>query len=197
MNKSITILEFLKKVTAVRRYQRKKIPIDLLLKIIESGRWAQSAHDFQPWKFVLVIKRTLINDIAEIVLDKSFKLLIAYRILMRLTSVTIKNSQALIMIYNTQDIDKRMGRFGGVYKRCAKLTEIECISGAVHNILLASYSIGLGATWLVMPTICGKTINRHLKINNELVAVVSLGYPLGKGKRSFRKSLNEILEIRK
>ena len=47
-------LEAIKGRRSIRKYQSKAIPGEVLNQVLEAGRWAPSASNFQPWKFVVV-----------------------------------------------------------------------------------------------------------------------------------------------
>ena len=51
------------------------MPADIIANIIDAGRWAPSAHNLQPWKFVVVEDRETINNISDALTHKAKKLL--------------------------------------------------------------------------------------------------------------------------
>ena len=59
------ILEEIKNRRSVRSYQDKEIPKEVLLRILEAIRLAPSASNRQPWKFVVVQDKELIQKVAE------------------------------------------------------------------------------------------------------------------------------------
>ena len=188
------VLELIKQRTAIRRYKfDKSISNEDLYRIIEAGLWSPSIHNFQPWFFVIITKRQVIKQIANVVLKESLALHVGYNKLLRLTSENIANSPAIIVVYNNKAIQKSISKFGKLYAKCAVMSEIEGISGAISNMLLCAHSLGLGANWLVMPIFCEQMINKILKINYDFLAILTLGYPAEKGRRSPRKSIKEKL----
>ena len=48
------LMEGLLSRRSIRKYQDKKIPKDILEKIIQAGECAPSAHNTQPWHFIIV-----------------------------------------------------------------------------------------------------------------------------------------------
>ena len=50
---------------SVRLYKKKQVPQELVKRVIEAGRFAPSAGNNQPWKFVVIQNRQLINQINE------------------------------------------------------------------------------------------------------------------------------------
>lgn len=47
-------LEILRNRRSIRRYKPDDVPDELLEKIMEAGRWAQSGDNAQPWRFIVV-----------------------------------------------------------------------------------------------------------------------------------------------
>jgi len=191
------IIECIINRCAVRRYKNKKIPKYVLDKIIEAGKWGPSVHNFQPWKFLVVTNKEIIKHISMIVLRKSKFLVLGYRTIMKITSESILNSKALILIYNSKSLSKRMKKFGKEYAYCAEITEVECISAAIQNMILVADSLKLGSNWLVLPVFCEEQISNLFKINDPLIAILTLGFPKEKNKRANRKNDVEIVKYYK
>jgi nitroreductase len=59
------IFEGVRTVLAVRSYQDKPLPDDVLRRVVEAGRLTASASNRQPWHFVVVTDRATIDSIAE------------------------------------------------------------------------------------------------------------------------------------
>ena len=57
---------------SIRRYQPKPVPEDKLQQILEAGRWAPSANNDQPWKFVVVKDKEVKNQLARVAIYGSF-----------------------------------------------------------------------------------------------------------------------------
>jgi nitroreductase len=69
----VEILKLLKSHRSIRIYQDKPIPQDLLLQILESGRWAATGANLQPWHFIVVTdpdKRKKIGEVARFFFTK-------------------------------------------------------------------------------------------------------------------------------
>ncbi len=57
---------------SVRRYQSRAVPEEKLDRILEAGRWAPSASNRQPWKFVLIRDDKVRNELARVATYGSF-----------------------------------------------------------------------------------------------------------------------------
>ena len=60
------ILNLLKFRRSIRVYQDKPIPKDLLLQILEAGRWAPTGANLQPWHFIVVTDEETRRKVGEV-----------------------------------------------------------------------------------------------------------------------------------
>ena len=58
--------EAISKRKSVREYQDKKIPKEYLEKLVDTGRRAPTARAVEPWEFVVVTKKDLLNKLGQI-----------------------------------------------------------------------------------------------------------------------------------
>ncbi len=61
------VFEAVRTVLAVREYQDKPIPDDVLGRIVEAGHLSASASNVQPWHFVVVTDRAGLRDLGGLV----------------------------------------------------------------------------------------------------------------------------------
>jgi len=59
-------LEILKKRRSIRKFSSQAIPQDIIEKIIDCARFAPTARNLQPWKFVVVRDRDTLIKLSEI-----------------------------------------------------------------------------------------------------------------------------------
>lgn len=191
------ILKLIKTRRSIRKYKDKPIPKEKIDKILEAGIWGPSLTKFlgiQPWKFVVISDKDLIKEIYEIILKKSKKAGIGVNILLQSSVNTISTASVLIAVYNTKGLKKIRDRYKEIYTRFSKLivkSELSATSAAIQNMILVAQDLGIGSCWLIIPLFCEKDINKCIDTNDELVALLTLGYPAEKGKRSKRKSRKE------
>ncbi len=60
------IFEGIRTMLAIRRYQDRAVPQDVIRRILEAGRLTGSARNRQPWHFVVVENRDSLKRISEI-----------------------------------------------------------------------------------------------------------------------------------
>jgi nitroreductase len=60
------LLDFIKERRSIRAFQEKQIPEKEIEMILEAGRWAPSASNRQPWKFIVIKNREILKKIARV-----------------------------------------------------------------------------------------------------------------------------------
>jgi len=63
MENTFDLLELIKTRRSIRKYKDKEVSKELIMKVLEAGRWAPSASNNQPWRFVVVSDIDLIKKI--------------------------------------------------------------------------------------------------------------------------------------
>lgn len=120
-------LECIKKRRSVRRFRRKQIPLDDLLKILDAGRLAPSAGNIQGWIFVVVRDKEKKKKIAEAAFHQMW----------------MAEAPAIIVVCS--DISRYKLYYG---ERGEKLYSIMDASAAAENMLLAARDLGYGSCWV-------------------------------------------------
>jgi nitroreductase len=113
------ILETIKSRRSIRSYKKDKIKKDDLLKILEAGRWAPSASNNQPWRFIVVEDEEIIKkigDATKILTINSF----------------VKESPLIIVIYTV---------------RKHRWIDIDC-GMCAQNMMLEAHSLGIGSCFI-------------------------------------------------
>ena len=105
---------------SVRRYEDRGIPAELLKEVLKAGMYAPSAVNSQPWHFVVVDDRDVLDKIAEI----------------HPYAKMVKQAPMAIVVCADLDAEKFPGRW-----------VLDC-SAAVQNIHLAAHALGLATVWV-------------------------------------------------
>ena len=164
------ILDIIKTRRSIRRFREDSLDDGLLGRVLEAGRWAPSGLNNQPWRFALVTKRDVIQEIAA---------LTHYRRI-------VLAAKAVIPVF--LDTEKSYHRE----------KDIQAIGACLQNMLLEAHSLGLGAVWLgeiIKSNIRIKEI-LGLGAELELMAVVALGYPDEMPRSPGRKELKDLIVYR-
>jgi nitroreductase len=138
---------------SIRKYDKKTISDEILQNLLRAACHAPSAGNQQPWHFVILDDRKILNVIHTF--HPSGKML--------------KEADKAILVCGDLDLEK----FKGYWM-------IDC-AAAAENILLAAHSLGLGACWLGVYPRKGRVtgIRKLLRLPTHIIpfALISLGYP--------------------
>lgn len=147
--------------TSVRAYQEKLVEEEKIDKLLRAGMAAPSAVNRQPWHFVVVTDRTILDRLADANPNARF----------------LKGAPLAIVVCG--DLDKALeGR--------AQEYWIQDCSAATENILLAAHGLGLGAVWTgtyPSESRC-KAVAEVLQLPESIVPLNTLviGYPQKAGQ---------------
>lgn len=142
--------------TSIRSFSDRAVEEDLLRKLLEAGMAAPSAVNMQPWMFVVLHKRELLDTLA----DK-----LPYAKMLK---------QAPVAIVVCGDLRKTLDQREREYW-------VEDCSAAAENILLAAHALGLGAVWTAVHPVTSRidVVQNSLNMPEYLIPlnVMPLGYP--------------------
>jgi len=184
---------------SIRVYLPRMIPEEIISRIVDAARWAPSAHNAQPWRFIIItdfnVKRRLAEAMASdwlrdlerdgVPLETSRKMV--EESVRRFSEAPIVVIAAITMKEMHKYPDRRRRRF-------EHLMATQSLAAAIQNILLAAHAEGLGACWFCAPLFCQRTVRKVLRIPRDVEpqALITIGYPAESPEPPPRKPLKEI-----
>jgi nitroreductase len=154
-SKAETLLEVIKGRRSVRAFANKKVPRDLLTKILDAGHWAPSAYNNQSCRFLVFQDSPLLETLKPFAWGFP------------------KQAPAAILICSDQRETQNLE--GAV--RETLVTEDAAM--AAQNLLLMAHSLGLGACVVASFSREGVTELLSLPEHMRLVLLVAIGFPSG------------------
>ncbi len=152
---------------SVRKFQDKPIPKELLEKVVEAGEYAPSAHNTQPWEFLIIQDKEKLKH---------------FRVLQR-SALFAENAAAVVLVCCHEDVAFHREKEGWSY------IDIDG-SAATMNVLLAAHALGLGACWCGAAPMVGPihAIKEYFELpeNVRPFSIVVLGYPAEEPKQPER-----------
>ena len=143
--------------TSIRNFSDQVVEENILCKLLEAGMAAPSAVNMQPWMFVVIHKRELLDTLA----DK-----LPYAKMLK---------KAPVAIVVCGDLRKTLDQREREYW-------VEDCSAAAENILLAAHALGLGAVWTAVHPVPNRinAVQNTLHMPEYLIPlnVMPLGYPV-------------------
>ncbi len=183
---------------SIRRYQPQPVPRAKLVRMLEAARWGPSAHNRQPWRFVVltgdedrrrladVMAVRLADDLRADGADEETIAQDTERSRRRLAGAPILVLVCLTMADMDTYPDGRRQRF-------EHTMAVQSVAMAAQNLLLMAHAQGLGACWMCAPLFCQETVREVLGLpaDYEPQGVITLGYPA-----EARQKTREPLETR-
>ena len=138
---------------SIRKYAKKSIPDELIKDILEAGVSAPSAGDQQPWQFIVIDDRKILDELPNVLPNGKM----------------LSDADKAILVCGDLSQEKHKGYW-----------MLDC-SAATQNMLLAAHAKGLGACWLgVYPREERvENLKKLFKTPDHIIpfSVISLGYP--------------------
>lgn len=66
------VFECVSTLSSIRSYIEKEVPDEIVMKVLEAGRLAPSAHNDQPWQFILIRDKNRIKELQKYCLSGGF-----------------------------------------------------------------------------------------------------------------------------
>ena len=167
--------ELIRTRESIRNYDPgRPVPREILEKILEAGRLAPSAKNYQPWKFLLISSSLLLEKVKA-----------CYQ------RDWIKDAPHILILIGLKNEAWNRGYDG--------YNSVETdVSIAMTHIILAAENEGIGACWIAAynPAVLNEALNPVE--NQQIFAMTPLGYPKPGFQKTLvkkRKSLDEIVEF--
>ncbi|MCL2142192.1 MAG: nitroreductase family protein [Methanimicrococcus sp.] len=138
---------------SIRKYQNKPVPKELIEEAVKAAMFAPSARNQQPWEFIIIDKRELLNEIPTFSPHAAMA----------------KEAPAGVLVCLNKSYEVAEGFFQ------------QDLGAATQNMLLSLHTAGLGAVWTgVYPRedrVGGFVKMMSLSENIVPFAFVIIGYP--------------------
>ncbi len=179
-----TLYRIIRGRRSIRRFQSQSVPQDVLLRLLDAAVWAPSAHNRQPWRFVLLTSAAAQSTLADAMgqrlaadlradgVDESAIAADVSRSRARLTG-----AGALVVVCLTMaDMDTYPDPTRQAHEHTMA---VQSTAMAAQNLLLAAHAEGLGAVWMCAPLFAPDVVRAALDLpaDFEPQGVIALGVP--------------------
>lgn len=138
---------------SIRKYTNQKIEKEKITELLKAGMQAPSAKNQQPWKFIIVDNREILDELS-----------------LTSTGSWMLKTATLAIIPIILPAEK------------APHFAVQDLSAATENILLEATNLGLGSVWIGIYPLEERVnhVEKVLKITGEVhpFSIIALGYPL-------------------
>jgi len=193
-----TLLALIQSRRSIRRYAPTAISSEQIHTLLEAGRWSPSAHNRQPWRWVVI--QSLQTKIglatamgarlrADLSADNAPPAIIEADVSRSYDRIT-KAPLLLLLCLTLADMDTYPDP-----KRAHNemLMAVQSTAMAGQNMLLMAHALGLGACWMCAPLFCPDVVQNALNLPSDWVAqaLITIGFP-AEEKSKPRKSIEDL-----
>ncbi len=138
---------------SIRQYTAQKVPEDKIKRILQAAMYAPSAMNMQPWHFIVIDRKELIEGFLKVVPHADM----------------LKQAPLAIVFCGDTSIEKNIDYI------------VQDCSASIENSLLAAHAIGLGAVWIgVYPDKnLIENIRHHFSLSENIIPIsaIAVGFP--------------------
>jgi coenzyme F420-0:L-glutamate ligase / coenzyme F420-1:gamma-L-glutamate ligase len=185
---------------SIRRYAASPVPDDVIRTVLTAAIAAPSAHNRQPWRFVVVQEPSAQAALATAMGGRLREARLRDGDSVEAIDADVARSYArltgapvLVLICLTMaDMDRYPDT---ARSACERTMAVQGTAMATQNLLLAAHAVGLGACWMCAPLFCPDTVAATLRLpaDWEPQGLVTLGYPAETGKPFRRRALADVV----
>lgn len=194
------VVQTLSERRSVRRYLTKPVPQELLEEIVRLAICAPSAHNRQPWRFVIMQDDKTKARLAKRMGDKLRKDRLAdndseaaieadvTRSFARITSAPV----IVLLCLSMEDMDVYNDKLRSTHEYHMA---IQSTAMAGQNLMLAAHAAGLSSCWMCAPMFCPELVQDELNIGQHWIpqGMITVGYPANLGKPYKRKPMSDVI----
>jgi len=155
---------------SIRKYTKQAIPDEVVKGLLEAGMSAPSAGNEQPWHFIVIDDRQILDEIPKC----------------QPYSQMLKEAPIAILVCKDDHLEKEIVR--GFW--------VQDCSAATENILIAAQAKGLGAVWIgIYPREDWQIgFRKLLSLPDHVIpfSLISIGYPAEQKPRADRYNVSRI-----
>ncbi|HZD43186.1 MAG TPA: nitroreductase family protein [Methanomicrobiales archaeon] len=169
-----TVLDTIKNRRSIRDYQDKDLPVEAIHEIIDAGIQAPSGVNLQPWRFVVITDREVIQRISDYCKPILAKDLEAVEREESKAFIDALMSEDFSIFYNAPVLILVLGN------QRDPMHAIDCTLCA-ENMMLAAWSLGIGSCWIGSATVMQRSPEMlsllQIPEGFDIVSPLIFGYP--------------------
>ena len=190
---------FLQTRRSIRRLKPDPVPESIIQNILATATYAPSAHNRQPWRFVVITTPAVKETLASAMATDFERDLARDGVPPEKIQAQIKRSKdrilsapaAVLLCLDMSEMDSYPDEKRA---QAEQIMAIQSVAAAGLQLLLAAHAEGLGGVWACWPLFAQETIRKTLDICEtwEPQAMFFIGYSDETPKPREKKSLEEI-----
>jgi len=191
--------QFLQTRRSIRRFKPDPVPEPVIQNILATATFAPSAHNRQPWRFVVITTQSVKESLADAMAADFERDLRLDGIPLESIQVQIKRSRdritsapvAILLCLDMSEMDSYPDENRSAAERTMA---VQSVAAAGLQLLLAVHAEGLGGVWACWPLFAQETIKGSLDLPEiwEPQAMFFIGYTDDNPKPRERKAIDEV-----
>jgi coenzyme F420-0:L-glutamate ligase/coenzyme F420-1:gamma-L-glutamate ligase len=189
---------------SIRTYTDQPVSKEFIRGILEAASYAPSAHNAQPWRFIVLLdeaqKESLADAMAQVWLaelerdhiPKNTRWATVNASVERFTSAPVLILACLCMegMDDYPDVERQKNE---------RDLAVQSLAAAIQTLLLEAHTEGLGACWHCAPVFCKEAVRKVLGIPEDVEpqALITIGYPAENPKPPQRKPVESFAHLDK
>ncbi len=199
MTSTIDLHDFLRTRRSIRRFSTDPVPDPVIQNILATATYAPSAHNRQPWRFIVVtdlsVKTQLADDMArDFQRDLANDRVSAEKIQAQVKRSKERITSAPVAILLCLDMSEMDSYPDEKRQKAEYMMAVQSVAAAGLQLLLAAHAEGLGGVWACWPLFAQETIQKTLNLSEtwEPQAMFFVGYPDVNPEARERKAVNQV-----
>lgn len=184
---------------SIRQFEDRAVPLELVRRVLATACRAPSAHNRQPWRFVVLTDRAVRAQLVEAMSAQFRADLEADGLPPETVDSLVERGRrrlldpplAILLCLTTEDMDV----YPDDKRRTAeRMMAVQSTALAGGHLLLAAQAEGLGACWVCAPLFVPDLVRRELDLPPawEAQGVLIMGYPAEPVRDRSRRPVDEV-----
>ncbi len=199
--------EAIEKRTSIRSFSDESIPVKDLREMVRRAGLAPSVNNYQPWEFILIVNKDLMEEIADLISEKydefpfnNSEISSNVRKQVEWYSTFFTGAPALIAVVLKEYksvMEKGTSVSHDEINRMRNYPDIQSTGACIQNLLLSAVDMGYGGCWLSGPLIAKEEIEKKLNIEapSQLLSFVTIGKPSKDFKPKPKEDLGKKMRV--
>jgi F420 biosynthesis protein FbiB-like protein len=157
---------------SIRRFKPEPVPVSVIQSILSTATYAPSAHNRQPWRFVVVTDFSIKTQLADAMAEDFERDLVRDGVSPEKIQAQIKRSRerigtaplVVLLCLDMSEMDSYPDR---KRQQAERIMAMQSVGAAGLQLLLAAHAQGLGGVWVCSPLFAQETIQKTLNLSKS------------------------------
>jgi len=193
---------FLRTRRSIRRFKPDPVPDSVIQNILSTATYAPSAHNRQPWRFVVITSLPVKIQLADAMAQDFERDLLRDGVAPEKIQAQIKRSKgritsapaAILLCLDMSEMDSYSDE---KRNKAEYMMAVQSVAAAGLQLLLAAHAEGLGGVWICSPLFAQATIKKTLNLSEawEPQGMFFIGYADELPKTKEMKDIDSLVKV--